>query len=1096
MAARMLLLASAYFIAGRLGLLLPFWGTSITLLWLPAGIAVAALLRWGNRYWPAIFVGAFTTNLAIGSPPLLAASIALGNTLGPLLAVQLLRRLKFSGEFNHARDILLLGMAAAIGMTVSASGGVASLALFNMLPLAEVVPAWLSWWAGDFTGVLLAAPLLLNLLRAELEKLWAQRVEFMVWCLIMLATGWGVFFLGNDADGHDLPLVFIILPLVVWLAMRFGVAGSSLGILLPVTIAVWATSTGIGPFRTQDTSHSLLLLWTFQAALVLLGLMVAALQAGRKRTEDELRSRDASLRAILDNSPYMAWLKNTEGRYVLVNQVYLEYFRLKDMSQIVGKTDLDFQQKELAEIYRAHDMDVMTSRQQKYFEGPSFDGEKEHWTETFKTPVIDKNGVVLGTTGFARDISERKQAELELQRNRDLLNEAQRLGQLGSWELNLVSGELRWTDEIYRIFDLDPAQFSPTYENFLNVIHPDDRDKVNRAYTQSLDNRQPYDIEHRLLLADGRIKWVRERCSSEFDAAGKPLRSVGAVQDITGQHLVAEQLRIAATTFETQEAICITDPQANILRVNRAFQDITGYTPDEVLGRNTRILSSGREDKSFYVAMWQQLLATGSWSGEIWDRRKDGRIYPKWMTISAVKDEQGTTTEYVSIFSDISARKQAEAEIRNLAFYDALTGLPNRRLLLDRLHLALSVSARSHSYGAVLFLDMDKFKVLNDTMGHDYGDVMLVEVGRRIQSCVREVDTVARLGGDEFVVLIEEIDRNAQEASQKVALIAEKVRASLAAPYLLKGYEYHSSPSIGVCQYKGNGESVDTLLKHADLAMYQVKDSGRNGARFFDPAMQHAVEVHAALEADLRRALPNRELILHYQLQVDSELRPFGAEALLRWTHPQRGMVPPAQFIPVAEDSALICEIGHWVLETACRQLAVWDEVESMRNLELAINVSAHQFHKPDFVETVAAVVREHQFAPARLKLELTESVVLNDVADVVTKMHALKALGVKLSLDDFGTGYSSLSYLKQLPLDQIKIDRGFVRDIATDPNDAVMVQTIIGLAQNFRLNVIAEGVETEAQLDFLKHNGCMAYQGYMFGKPIPLDEFEKLFAR
>ncbi len=480
----------------------------------------------------------------------------------------------------------------------------------------------------------------------------------------------------------------------------------------------------------------------------------------------------------------------------------------------------------------------------------------------------------------------------------------------------------------------------------------------------------------------------------------------------------------------------------------------------------------------------------------MWDRRKNGQVYPKWLTITAIKNERGETTEYVAIFSDITARKQAEEEIRNLAFYDALTQLPNRRLLLDRFHLALSVSARSHHYGAVLFLDMDKFKTLNDTLGHDYGDLMLIEVAQRIELCVREVDTVARLGGDEFVVLIDEIGANAEEASQRVALIAEKIRAALALPYQIKGYEYHSSPSIGVCLYRGNEESVDTLLKHADLAMYQAKDAGRNAVHFFDPAMQRAVEMHAALEADLRRAIPNLELRLYYQIQVDSEQRPLGAEALVRWMHPKRGMVSPVQFIPVAEESSLILDIGLWVLDTACRQLAQWGGNDQTRDLELAINVSAQQFRLHGFVDLVAAALRAYQVDPSRLKLELTESVVLNDVADVVAKMHALKALGVKLSLDDFGTGYSSLSYLKQLPLDQIKIDQSFVRDIATDPNDAVMVKTIIDMAQNFRLNVIAEGVETEAQLGFLKQNGCMAYQGYLFSKPVPVEEFEALLGK
>ena len=696
---------------------------------------------------------------------------------------------------------------------------------------------------------------------------------------------------------------------------------------------------------------------------------------------------------------------------------------------------------------------------------------------------------------FLRDITELKRARLELQHSRDLLNEAEQMGHLGSWEHDLVRNELRWSDEVYRIFELDPAQFKPTYENFLNVVHPDDSDKVSRAYTQSLQDKNPYDIEHRLKMGDGRIKWVREHCYSDFDTSGKPLRSVGAVQDITAQILTEETLRIAAVTFETHEAIMITDANVNIIRVNSAFTELTGYSAEEVIGKNPRLLSSGRQSKEFYADLWQELKRSGTWSGEMWDRRKDGSVYPKSLTITAVKEESGELAGYVGIFNDITERKHAEEEIRYLAFYDALTKLPNRRLLLDRLHSALSASVRSNQYGAVLFLDLDRFKTINDTLGHNYGDLLLVEVALRIQACVREVDTVSRLGGDEFVILVEELGTDEKSALQKVALIAEKIRASLVAPYQIIGHEVHSSPSIGVSLYCDNDETVEDLLKHADLAMYQAKDSGRNMVRFFDPDMQEAVEARAELEADLRRAVNGNQLQLHYQIQIDSEFRPLGAEALVRWHHPKRGMVPPAQFIPIAEENSLILDVGNWVLDTACRQLAEWSKKELTRELILAVNVSGQQFRMHDFVDNIAAYVRAHRIDPSRLKLELTESVVLSDVADVVAKMHAIKALGVRLSMDDFGTGYSSLSYLKKLPLDQIKIDQSFVRDITTDMNDAVMVQTIIGLAKNFRLNVIAEGVETMEQYEFLKENGCMAYQGYLFSKPLPIKDFAKLLA-
>ncbi len=567
-------------------------------------------------------------------------------------------------------------------------------------------------------------------------------------------------------------------------------------------------------------------------------------------------------------------------------------------------------------------------------------------------------------------------------------------------------------------------------------------------------------------------------------------------RDITGRKKAEDELRVAAAAFETHEAIMITDASANIIRVNQAFQDITGYSYAEVLGKNPRIMNSGRQERAFYANMWQQLTHTGAWSGEIWDKRKNGQIYPKWMTVTAVKNEQQETIQYVAIFSDITARKQAEEEIRNLAFYDALTKLPNRRLFVDRFRAALPVSARHNNYGAVLFIDLDKFKALNDALGHDYGDLLLIEVAARIKSCVREMDTVARLGGDEFVVLVEEISDDREEASRKVGLVAEKIREALVRPYLLKEHEHHSSPSIGISLYRGNEETVDTLLQHADMAMYQAKSSGGNAVRFFDTVMQHNVAAHAELVSDLRGAIEQRQLHLYYQVQVDENNRPLGAEALLRWIHPQRGMVMPEQFIPIAEESTLIFEIDDWVLETACRQLVLWGGNAQTRDLLLTVNISAKQFARPDFVDKVASILRAHEVNSARLKLELTEGMVLDDLAGAVKKMHALKALGVSLSMDNFGTRYSSLSYLKQLPLDQLKIDKDFVQAITKGSDDALLVQNIIDLVNNFNLSVIAEGVETEAQLASLKQRECITYQGFLFGKAVPIEEFEALLVK
>ncbi|MCQ8104243.1 EAL domain-containing protein [Methylomonas sp. SURF-2] len=693
---------------------------------------------------------------------------------------------------------------------------------------------------------------------------------------------------------------------------------------------------------------------------------------------------------------------------------------------------------------------------------------------------------------LAHDISERKQAEETLKalqsRLQFLLEStpaiiyARRAS--GSFDTTFIS------ENIIAQLGYRPEDFIGESGFWLNRIHPEDRARVLAELPQAFHGG-PHKQEYRFLHKDGEYRWMHDELVLIRDSEGKPLELVGYWSDISDRKKAEDELRIAAATFETHEAIMITDAMANILRVNQAFEHITGFSAAEVIGRNPRILSSGRHDKSFYQAMWAQLLTAGTWEGEIWDRRKNGQIYPKWLTITALKDIRNQPTEYVAIFTDITERKQAEEEIRHLAFYDPLTKLPNRRLLLDRLHLALLASERSRQYGALLFLDMDKFKSLNDTLGHNIGDLMLIEVAERIKTSIREVDTVARFGGDEFVVLFENIGDAAEEASQRVSLIAEKIRACLTLPFHFQPHIHISSPSIGVCLFQGHALAADDVIKQADIAMYHAKNSGRNRVHFFDPALQHTVEWRAAMESDLRKALAQRQLQLYYQIQYDNRDRPFGAEALLRWTHPERGMISPAQFIPIAEETGLILDIGLWVVETACRQLEAWRNSERTRNLILAINVSAHQFMMPDFVESIANIVRTHAIVPESLKLELTESVILHDIDDVVNKMLALRALGVRLSLDDFGTGYSSLSYLKRLPIDQVKIDQSFVRDIATDANDAMMVKNIIDIALNFQLNVIAEGVETEQQFQFLKQNGCMAYQGYFFGKPLPIDEFE-----
>jgi diguanylate cyclase (GGDEF)-like protein/PAS domain S-box-containing protein len=561
---------------------------------------------------------------------------------------------------------------------------------------------------------------------------------------------------------------------------------------------------------------------------------------------------------------------------------------------------------------------------------------------------------------------------------------------------------------------------------------------------------------------------------------------------VTANILREHELRIAATAFESQEGMLITDASGIILRVNQSFRNITGYSSEEVIGKSPHVLNSGRQDAAFFKQMWGELKRHGSWEGEIWNRRKNGEIYPEYLTIAAVKDTAGIITNYVGTFSDITERISATQKIEQLAFYDALTGLPNRRMLVDRLQQALASSSRSGKAGALLFLDLDHFKTINDTLGHHMGDLLLQQVAKRLTECVREGDTVARLGGDEFVVMLEGLSESDIDSAEQTEAAGEKILSSLSEPYLLRDIEYRNTPSIGAVIFMGHRQTSDELLQQADIAMYQVKQAGRNSLRFFDPAMQQAINARASLEAELRKALEKQQFELHYQIQVDGANRPLGAEALIRWRHPERGLVSPAQFIPLAEESYLIVPIGLWVLDTACAQIKTWSQNELTSKLALAVNVSARQFHQAEFVTQIESAVNQHGITPNLLKLELTESILVDDIKDTIEKMTRLRELGIQFSLDDFGTGYSSLQYLKRLPLNQLKIDQSFVRDIETSSSDQTIVGTIIAMAQSLNLDVIAEGVETVTQKERLQNKGCDHFQGYLFGRPVPIEQFEE----
>ena len=565
-----------------------------------------------------------------------------------------------------------------------------------------------------------------------------------------------------------------------------------------------------------------------------------------------------------------------------------------------------------------------------------------------------------------------------------------------------------------------------------------------------------------------------------------------------------DQMRIGLRkSFAEQKAI-LSNIQVGVLfareqtiqLANRHAEQIFSYAPGEMHGLSMRSIHLSEDQFSAIDSRAKAAFETaeGNYEDELCLKRSDGSMF--WAQLRGCALEAGAPeTGSIWVIEDITSRKAAEHEINSLAFYDPLTRLPNRRLLIDRLKQALETKTRSEKNGALLFIDLDNFKTLNDTLGHDMGDLLLQQVADRLSTSVRKGDTVARLGGDEFVVMLENLSQNRQEAAARTRAIGEKIIDALNHPYRLAGYEHHSTPSIGITLFDDHynrDNSVDDLLKQADLALYQAKGAGRNTLRFFDQEMQAVVAARAVLEEGLREAVLKKQFRLFYQMQVDREMRLTGVEGLLRWQPPQGHMILPGEFIPLAEDTGLIFALGHWVLETACTQLAAWSMRPEMAQLTISINVSARQLHHRNFVHQVLTVLEDTGANPQRLKLEITESQLVDDVEDAISKMNALKEIGVGFSLDDFGTGYSSLSYLKRLPLNQLKIDQGFVRDILEDPNDAAIAKMIIALAESLGLSVIAEGVETEAQRNFLAIQGCHAYQGYLFSHPLPIAEFEE----
>ncbi|MEJ1366105.1 MAG: EAL domain-containing protein [Candidatus Sedimenticola sp. (ex Thyasira tokunagai)] len=821
------------------------------------------------------------------------------------------------------------------------------------------------------------------------------------------------------------------------------------------------------------------------------------------QSNDKLETEQRYLDNLLDVAPDPMLTTDNQGRIIRANSEAAKLFGYS-RDELCRMLVEDLIPTELRHKHTAYRRDYFHNPGLKHF------SEKRPLTaltrDGRKIPVdislsFLERGGELQAIATVRDTSKWIMAEEALRSARDELEqrvaqrttdlaEAQRIAHIGNWRWCLETGELQSSVEVERIFGEPPATTCSSLEECFGLIHPDDQMAIRSSIRPvQTDPGQSCDVEFRITRLDGGKRYLHLRGESAVNEEGEVTHLIGTLQDITERKEAEQELRLADNVFSgTTEGIVVTNAEGTILRVNDAFTGITGYSAKEAIGRTPSILRSHRHDQAFYQELWSRLITTRHWEGEIWNRRKSGSLIPVRQSITAITDAKGEISQYIGIFSDITERKMSEERIRHLAHYDALTDLPNRLLFNARCEHALTRARRDGHQVAVLFMDLDRFKHINDSLGHPVGDALLKAVAERLTTVLREQDTVGRLGGDEFAVVVDEIGH-----PDDAALIAGKLLSVLNEPIKIGTYELHISTSVGISIFPDDAEDVPSLLKNADAAMYRAKDLGRSNYQYYTAELTEAAFDRIQLEGQLKLALEREQLYLHYQPQyslTSGELT--GCEALVRWQHPELGNIPPDKFIPLAEETGIIQALGQWVLVTACRQMKTWrdDGLEAGR---IAVNLSGAQVQRDKIVEVVKLALEETGLDAQHLELEVTESFVMGYAEQAVSVLEGLENLGINLAIDDFGTGYSSLSYLKRLPFHKLKIDRSFVRDVPQDTNDEAIVRAVIALGNSMQLKVIAEGAETKGQIDFLKKEGCHEVQGYFLSRPLPANEVENV---
>ncbi|MFC1747553.1 PAS domain S-box protein [Pseudomonadota bacterium] len=808
----------------------------------------------------------------------------------------------------------------------------------------------------------------------------------------------------------------------------------------------------------------------------------------RHRAELALRASERRFRTLVDQSPLSTQILSPTGETRQVNKAWENLWGLKsdDLAdhnmlkddQLIEKGVMPYIEKAFSGLATEIPAIVYNSQESSVIRGGK---PNNRWVRAFIYPVTDEQGAIQEVILMHEDISHRVEAEEALKKSeekwRSMTSSSPDNIMLldREFKVQFINSPLPGVS-IEDVMGTGVFEYLP--EKFIDMARECCQTVLETGNTASFETE--YWIDGRNYFFDSHVGTVI------IDGEVEGL--VVSTRDISRRKLAEAKLSQSAAVVEnTAEGVVITNEKREIVAVNTAFTEITGYTEKEVKGRDPRMLKSERHEEAFYTEMWEAINTTGRWQGEIWDRRKNGEIFPAWTTVSAIRNSEDILVNYVSVFSDISAIRRSQEKLDFLAYHDPLTNLPNRLLFNDRLEHAIQKAHRDCYQLAVLFIDLDRFKYINDTLGHLIGDKLIQQAASRLNDSVRDVDTLARLGGDEFVIVMEDI-----KSSKDAAILAEKVINRFRKNFEIDGHELHVTLSLGISLYPQDGDDSESLVKSADIALYQVKDEGRNGYNFYTPELASTAFERLSLETSLRHALGRDEMTLHYQPQYSLEYESVvGCEALIRWKHPDMGLVYPGRFIPIAEDSGLIIELGEWVLYTACAQMKAWLDMGCTMK-HVAVNISALQLQRTDFVSVVESTLK-HTGLPAEcLELELTETVVMHKADWAIDMLEQLKKLGVRLSIDDFGTGYSSLAYLKRLPINKLKIDRSFVSDIPGDDNDTVITAAIIAMAKNLKLDVIAEGVETPEQQDFLQARGCNEIQGYLFGRPTDADSFSK----